>query len=168
MAPPLAHVAGGHPQAKFLIEVLPVGVPLELDQSPMVVRQGRSGAAVLDGERWVSPLGDEVRSALSSELAALLSTRDVTGMAGRSDRPVVRVKVQIRRFDAWTGKQVQLLADWEVGLADTPNRWRVMGTGHFDEVAVGGYTELADADQRAVMELAGRIAKDASTLMHHR
>ena len=49
--------------APFLIDVQAVGVPPQVDQPALVLRQGASGIAVLDGERWASPLGDEIRGA---------------------------------------------------------------------------------------------------------
>lgn len=164
MLPPVTHESVAQSQATFLIDVLPVGVPAQLDQPQMVVRQGESDMAVLDGERWASPLGDEVRGALSSELAVLLKTQDVAGLPIQSDEPLVRVKVQIRRFDAWPGKQVQLVADWELSLASDPGSKRVVRTDRFDEIATGGYADLASASQHAVMSLAGRIASDVEAL----
>lgn len=168
MLPPVPHEPVAQPPATFLIDVLPVGVPAQLDQTQLVVRRGESGVSVLDGERWVSPLGDEVRGALSSELAALLHTQDVAGLPLKSDKPVVRVKVQIRRFDAWPGKQVQLVADWDLSLADDPGSARVVRTDRVEEVATGGYAELASASQHAVMDLATHIASDAKVLGHSR
>lgn len=168
MLPPATHESVAQPQASFLIDVLPVGVPAQLDQPQMVVRQGESDMAVLDGERWASPLGDEVRGALSSELAVLLNTQDVAGLPIQSEEPLVRVKVQIRRFDAWPGKQVQLVVDWELSLASDPGSKRLVRTERFDEVATGSYAELASASQHVVMSLAGHIASDVKTLASSR
>ncbi|WP_445144997.1 PqiC family protein [Dyella sp. Tek66A03] len=159
----MEHDAALQPRASFLVNVLPVGIPNGLDQSQMVVRQGDSGVAVLETERWVSPLGDEVRGALSSHLAMLLNTRDVAGLSMKSDKPVVMVKVQVRRFDAWPGQRVQLTADWELVLSEDSGHTLVTGTGRFDEGAPGGYPELIRAYQQAVRALAMRIATDAQS-----
>lgn len=168
MLPPVTHEPIAQPPATFLIDVLPVGTPAQLDQSQLVVRQGQSGMAVLDGERWASPLGDEVRGALSSELATLLNTQDVGGLPIQSDKPVVRVKVQIRRFDVWPGQRVQIAADWELAIANGPGNARVVRMGRLDEPASGGYQNATLACQHAVMDLAARIASDASMLAHSR
>jgi len=161
MLPPIAHDAAAQAPAAFVIDVLPVEIPAQLDQPQLVVRQGQSGMAVLDGERWASPFGDELRGALSSELVALLNTQDVAGFSVRPGKPQLRVKVQIRRFDAWPGRQVQLVADWELRIAGDTQHTRVIHSGRFDEVAPGDYADMTSAYQRAVIALAARIAADA-------
>lgn len=82
--------------APFQFELLPVGVPAQVDQPQLVVRQGGQGVAVLDGERWIAPLGDEVRGALSADLARQLHTQDVSGLPAGA-RPVLRIKVDLLR-----------------------------------------------------------------------
>jgi hypothetical protein len=154
--------------APFLIDVRPVGVPTQLDQSPLVVRQGDSGWLVLDGERWASPLGDELRGALSSELAALLDTQDINGLPVPSGKSVLSVKVQIRRFDAWPRQRVQLVADWSLGFTNQSGDQHLIRTGSFVEAASGDYPEIVRAEQRATMDLARRIASDARSLMQSR
>jgi len=67
LAPSVATSANEQP-APFLIDVLPVGLPVQLDQSSLVVRQGDSGIAVLDGERWAGLLADELRTAIAHRL----------------------------------------------------------------------------------------------------
>lgn len=168
MLPPAPHESAGQQPASLLVDVLPVDVPSQIDQSALVVRDGDSGVTVLDSERWASPLGDEIRGALSSELAVLLHTQDVAGMPTQSAKPVLKVKVQIRRFDAWPSKQVQLVADWELCLPGSSGSECVVRTDRFDEVAAGSYAELASAGQLAVKELANRIALDASVLTQRR
>jgi uncharacterized protein len=162
--PPLARETVVQPAASFLVNVLPVGIPAGLDQPQMVVREGGSGVVVLDAERWGSPLGEEVRGALASHLSTLLGTQDVAGLPTESDKPVVMVKVQVRRFDAWPGQHVQLVADWELALSDDSGRVRARGKGRFDESAIGGYPELSGACQQAVRALAERIATDARSV----
>ena len=162
LLPPPA--ADGHPAAApvpFLSDVLPVGLPEHLDQQPLVVRQGRGGTvAVLDEERWVGPLGDELRNALSVHLSERLGTQDVSGLASSAEQQVLRVKVQVRRLDAWPGNQVQLEAGWSMGFAQD-GKARLVCQGRFTEPATDGYPGLVQAQQQAVSALAARIASDA-------
>ena len=164
LRPPLAQERAAVPAAPFLINVLPVGISAELDQPQLVVRQGQSGVAVLDGERWASPLGDEVRGALSAHLASLLNTQDIGGLPQHPNDPVLLVKVQIRRIDAWPGQHVQLVADWELTFANDPRHIRMSGSGRFDQGATAGYAQLTSAYQQVVQALAARILVDARVL----
>ncbi|TDN58948.1 PqiC family protein [Paraburkholderia sp. BL10I2N1] len=159
----LAPSAGTSPQqpVDFLIDVLSVGIPSNLDQAQLVVRQGTNGVTVLDGERWASPLGDEVHGALSAELTQRLGTQNIAGLPQPSGKPVMRIKVQIRRFDAWPGQRVQLDANWSLGLAGDAANSRLVCSGHFDEPADVSYSGMVTAQQRAIAVLAARIDADA-------
>ncbi len=158
---PIEQVAAAKQPAPFLIEVLPVGIPAQLDQPQLVVRQGDSGVVVLDGERWAGPLGDEVREALSAKLTRHLATQDIAGLARPGDKQVMRIKLQVRRFDIWPGQRSQLDADWSLGLADEAGNARLTCRGQFDAASPGGYPAQVQAQQRLIAELAARIAADA-------
>lgn len=160
LAPGVQAAAAGQP-APFLIEVLPVGVPAQVDQPQLVVRQGQSGVALLDQERWAGPLPDEVRQALSAQLTRGLATQDIAGLARPGARQVMRIKVQIRRFDSWPGQRAQLDADWSLGMADEAGNARLSCRARFDADAPGGYPELVQAQQRLIAALAERIGADA-------
>ena len=158
---PSAPMASSEPAVPFLIDVLPVGIPEQLDQPQLIVRQGASGIAVLDGERWAGPLGEELRHALSSELSWRLATRDIAGLPRPDGKPVLRIKLQVRRFDAWPGQKLLLDADWSLALAGARENAGLLCHGQFEEPATGNYPELIQAGQRAVAALATRIATDA-------
>jgi hypothetical protein len=165
---PVDREADAGAPAPFLIDVLPVGVPVQVDQPQLVVREGASGVAMLDGERWAGPLADEVRAALSATLAHSLGTQDVAGLARPGDRPAIRIKVQVRRFDLWPGRQAQLDADWSLGVADEPGGARLACRAQLDAPAPGGYPEMVQAQQRLLAELAARIGADARAWAHAR
>lgn len=160
LAPPGPAAAAARP-APFLIEVLPVGIPAQVDQAQLVVHEGDGSLAILDKERWAGPLADEIRGSLSAELTRDLGTLDVAGLARPAGKPVLRIKVQVRRFDAWPGQQVELDADWSIGVADASGGARLTCQGRFGQPAAGGYQGLVQAQQRAIAALAARIAADA-------
>ena len=151
------------PQAStstVLIDVLPVGIPAQLDYAQLVVRQDATRLAVLDTERWAGPLADEVRQALSARLVQQLATQDVAGLPVPADSSVARIKVQVRRFDAWPGEKVQLAADWSLSMAGGKKDNRLHCHGAFTLPADGGYNELVKAQQQSLEMLANRIAAD--------
>ncbi|PWC14392.1 hypothetical protein B4923_05730 [Brenneria roseae subsp. americana] len=144
--------------APFFIAVLPVGVPTQLDMPQMVVRQGKNDALVLENERWLSPLGDEIQTSLSTELVKRLDTQDVSGLARTEAIPVIKILVQVRRFDTWPGQFVKFEADWSLSLVNGEKRKRLVCSSQFTENAPGGYTDMFLAQQQVIARLATRIA----------
>jgi uncharacterized lipoprotein YmbA len=146
------------PAAPFAIDVLAVGVPPQVDQPALVLRQGASGIAVLDGERWASPLGDEIRAALSADLSARLGTHDVHGLPRPKDAKVVRVQMDVRRFDSEVGGEATVEATWSLrGPADAA----VTCATRVSEPAGASYDSLVEAHQRALGKVADGIAAAA-------
>ena len=161
LLPPAETSASAQPPAPFLIELLPVGVPVQIDQPQLVIRQGGSGVAVLDGERWAGPLAEEIRTALSARLSHDLGTRDVAGLARAGDRQLVRIKLQLRRFELIPGQGVRLAADWSLGVADEAGNARLSCGASFATPVQGGYPALVEAQQALIARLAERIGADA-------
>jgi uncharacterized lipoprotein YmbA len=143
-------------QEPLLIEVLPVGVPEMLDRAQMVVRQGDAGVTVLDGQRWASPLSDELRAALSSELASQWGASDVAGLPRQAGAPLWRIKLEVRRVDAWPGRQLQLDSDWSASLTSDTAR-RITCSSRISLQAPADYPGLAATHQAAVRQLAQQI-----------
>ncbi|WP_434461802.1 membrane integrity-associated transporter subunit PqiC [Serratia plymuthica] len=143
--------------APFLIAVLPVGIPPQIDLPQLVVRQGQSGALVLENERWLSPLGDEIRTALSAELVQRLGTQDIAGLAKAGETPTVRIQLEIRRFDAWPGRAVELDAGWSLNVQGR----RLVCRSRLTQAVQPGYTAMLQGQQQVIGNLAGRIAATA-------
>jgi uncharacterized lipoprotein YmbA len=140
--------------APFMIDVQAVGVPPQVDQPALVLRQGASGIAVLDGERWASPLGDEIRGALAADLSARLGTHDVHGLPRAKDSKVVRVQFDVRRFDSEVGGSATLEASWSVRGGDAASTC----ASRVSEPAGGSYDSLVEAHQRALAKAADQVA----------
>lgn len=149
------------PSSPFVIEVQPVGVPESLDQPQIVIRKSGSGVAVLEHERWSAPLSEELRAALSSQLSRQLGTQDVAGLSLAAGQPVLRIKVQVRRFDAWPGERVNLEADWSI-VQSNDTKLRLSCRTALAEQAPGGYDGMVSAQQRMLSQLSQAIATMAS------
>jgi uncharacterized protein len=161
MTPAAATGAPTKPAVAFRLDVLPVGMPAQIDRQTLVVRQGENGIAILDSERWTAPFGDEFRDALSDGLTRNLGTQDVAGLPRAADGRILRVKVQVRRLDAWLGQRVQLEADWTLRFAGESPGSLLTCHAQFDIAAPGSYPELVGAQQRAIALLAVEIAANA-------
>jgi uncharacterized protein len=152
----------GAPAAAFQFELLPVGIPAQVDVPQLVIRQGGQSVALLDGERWIAPLGDEVRSALSVDLSHRLNAQDIGNGLPVDGKPVVRIKIDLRRFESSPGQYALIDATWSV----RPLKGDAVLTcsSHISENAGAGYDGLVAAHQQALSELAGRIAAVAPAL----
>lgn len=146
----------------MLIEVLPVGIPAQLDQQPLVLRRGAGGVAVAEGDRWAGPLSEEFRTALSAGLSRRLGARDVAGLPGASSQPVLRIKVQVRRLDGWLGQRALLDADWTLSRSGDPDR--LTCSTRLEQPAAGDMAALVQAQQQLVAGLAEAIARNARRL----
>jgi len=144
-------------------ELLPVGVPAQVDQPQLVVREGGQGVALLGGERWIAPLGDEVRSALSADLARELRSADVSGLPGNG-KPLLRIKLDLRRFDSAPGSYALIEAAWSVRLLDGERPAALACTSRVSETVGPGYAALVQGHQRALARLAEQIAGVARAL----
>jgi uncharacterized lipoprotein YmbA len=144
-------------------ELLPVGVPAQVDQPQLVVREGGQGVALLGSERWIAPLGDEVRSALSADLARALHSADVSGLPG-NDQPLLRIKLDLRRFDSAPGSYALIEAAWSVRLLHGAQPSTLACTSRVSEAVGPGYPALVQGHQRAIARLATQIAGVARAL----
>lgn len=156
---PVAHPAASQ---NFVIEMMPVGVPAQLDTQQVVIRQSDSSIAVLDDDRWLSPLGDELQTALSSRITQQFSTVDIAGLAPDNGKPAVRILVQIRRFDSWPGNAVSLDADWSLSTLNAQTRSRLVCKSHLSQTLSGEGAPLFSAWQQVVDRLANQIGQTAS------
>ena len=130
-------------------ELLPVACWPQVDQPQLVVRQGQQGVALLEGERWIAPLANEVRDALSADLARALDSRDISGLAG-IDKPSVRIKLDLRRFDSQLGRNALVEGAWSVRLVHGARAASISCTSRVSESVGAGYPALVQGHQRAI------------------
>ncbi|RBL86850.1 hypothetical protein DDE05_07690 [Streptomyces cavourensis] len=151
--------------APFLIDVQSVNVVAQADQPQLMVRTGDGSVSALYSERWTSPLGDEIRGALSDALKHDLGALDVQVVKPGPVAPVWRVQTDVQRFDLVADRMAQLDATWRVrpvNLKGTGLLCRSVVTVNVSDAAAGAPTSgvpgLVAAQQRAVVALAGAMA----------
>ncbi len=118
-----------------------VAVPPQVDTPQWVVQRADGSLAVLEHDRWVSSLTDEIRTALEDGLRA-------------TPAAPARVAVDVRRFDAKLGRESRLEATWTLTL---PDGRRLRCEAVLLEAAAGGLEVLAAAHRAVVAALARRI-----------
>lgn len=143
----------------FAFDLDSVSVPLQVDQPQLVVRQAGAGIALVETERWIAPLGDEIRDAIASDLVASHSGENLGGLP-QGDRKLVKIRVDVRRFDSEPGVQASINAAWSLrrGPGDTA---ALSCSSRINEPVGAGYNALVQGHQRALAQLAAAIAKPA-------
>lgn len=132
-------------------ELLPVSVPAQVDQPQWVVRSGDDSVQVLEHDRWVAPLADEIRAAIALRIATAASQVQAAGTAGW------RIQLELQRFDAVLGRFSRIEASWSVqriDAADAAQRCRASVM----QPALPGVPAMASAHRAAVAQLGDRIA----------
>lgn len=148
--------------SKFAFDLESVSVPLQVDQPQLVVRQAGAGIALVETERWIAPLGDEIRDALAADLVASHSGENLGGLP-QGDRKLVKIRVDLRRFDSEPGRQASITAAWS--LRRMPGDAAALScSSRISEPVGAGYNALVQGHQRALAKLAAAIAKPAATL----
>lgn len=170
---PVAAPAGpGAAPARLAIEVAPVAMPERFARPQLVVRQkGAADSAqvdILEQHRWASSFEDELRDALASGIAGRLAAVDASRSPAPRGHPVVRIAVQMNRFDAAQGASVDASFAWTLRRADNEavsscrlSLSEAVGTG-IEAVAAGARrvsSRLGEAIARSVEALqSGRTA----------
>lgn len=145
--------------APLLIEVLPVSVPMQVDVQEFVIRQGAGQLALVESRKWIAPLGEEMRDALSAALTQQLGARDMHRLPrAATEAPVRRIKVDVRRFDSFLGHQAVLEASWSLSGVTSGAAALTCDSRIVEAVQGNGYEALVQAHQRALGVLASRIA----------
>ncbi|MDA3913530.1 PqiC family protein [Oleiagrimonas sp.] len=147
----------------YRFALLPVTIPAAIDQPQLVIRQSDDRMAVLDGERWIAPVDDQIRSAVSDQLQRRLDTADVYGLPNTGAMPVYRIKLDVQRFESVPGQYASIAAGWSVR---SPGGTRVLAcTSRIREpVDTTGYGALVRGHQRALQVLADHIATTVQQL----
>ena len=133
-------------------DVLPVAIPAQIDQPQWVVRKPDGSLAVLEQERWIAPLGDEIHSAVVERLTQSFGPpRAPTSVA---DGPRWRIRIDVQRFDLMPSRDARLAADWSLrgGAAAISCHLNVP-----NPVTGLAYVDLARAQQQAILQLADAV-----------
>jgi len=148
------------PAGSLAWEVLPVAVPAGVDQPQWVVRTVDGSLAVLEQERWIAPLGEEIRAAVADRLTQVVGAPAVS----TEPRKRWRIRIDVQRFDSAPGREARLEATWTLSSdADAAAALRCHGE-FVQTLAASGYLALAKGHQQAVATLADAIGSGLKAL----
>jgi uncharacterized lipoprotein YmbA len=142
------------PAAQMAWEVLPVAIPAQVDQPQWVVRMADGSLALLEQERWIAPLGEEFRAAVSERLTRLLGAPSLVAEPGKR----WRIRIDVQRLDSGPGRETRLEATWTV-LSDANAGPALRCRGLYVEAigSVGDYPAIAKGHQQGVARLADEV-----------
>lgn len=151
VAPPErgGNVVRAVPAPRVRIEVLPVSVPVQVDLPQMVVRLADDSVMVLEHERWIAPLGDEIRQAIALRVGQVVA--DVTPASAAGEGPW-RIDVDVQRFDAMLHRAAATQLQWSV---QGPAGGTTLRCQASYEQPVGVGVEALTAGYRALFERLG-------------
>ena len=132
-----------------------VAIPAQVNRPQWVVRGDGESLAVLENERWIAPLADELRAAVGERLSARLGSQN--GLAPTAGRTGWQVRIAVQRLDAAPGRYARLDAGWTLGAADAAAPALVCRSV-IEQPVAGGYPALADGHRRNVAQLGDTIA----------
>lgn len=160
--------------APFQIEVLPVDIPAQVATQQLVVRTGSGEMVPVDTRRWIAPLDEEIRGALSADLTQRLGAPDVYGLPGSAAAadasgavPVYRINLKVQRFESALGAYARIDALWAVRRNGGGGAVLTCASSESQPVQPG-YEAMAQGHQQAVAALAQRIAEGVSAMQQGR
>lgn len=148
-------------KADLQLQLMPVRIPLQVDQPGLVVRESDGRLIILENALWASPPADEFHDALAFELESRLGTRNLAGLPGHPDRPLLTVRTDVRRFDSLPGSHAALDVVWNIEVSKGQQRQARTCASLISEPATAELDSLVLAHQRAISKLAEEIAQTA-------
>jgi len=142
--------------APLVVELGPVTVPAAVDQPQWVLRAADDSLRVMEDERWIAPLRDELRAAVMARLAERFNAVDARTRPGPASG--WRLRIEVQRFESVVGREAWLEAAWSATSVAAPVR--TLGcTSRLHEAAAGDVPAIAAAHRRAVQRLADQIGE---------
>jgi uncharacterized lipoprotein YmbA len=137
------------PAPRVRIDVMPISVPVQVDLPQMVVRLADDSVMVLEHERWIAPLGDEIRQAVGLRVGQAVA--DVMPASAAGEGPW-RIGVDVQRFDAMLHRAAGAQLQWS--LQGAPGQPTLRCQASYEQPVGIGVDALA-AGFRALFERLG-------------
>ena len=141
-------------RAPIAIVLEPIRLLASVDQPQWLVRLPDDSVALLEQERWASPLRDEFRQALLEVLVVRHAAVDARTLP--SGRGALRVGVDLRRFESVPSREARIEGSWTI-VASGPTAPVLHCEIVIREAAAGGPPTVAAAHRRALARLADAI-----------
>jgi uncharacterized lipoprotein YmbA len=151
-----------------IIAVGPLRIPDYLDRPQIVTRSGKNKLKLAEFERWAGSLDQDISRVLVENISGLLPEGSPYVMRWYPSKqidiaPLLRVEVNIIRFDGVLGKSVMIRALWTI--FDKDGKMLLQKESAIGEnVDGGGYDSLVKAMSNALGVLSRDIANAITSL----
>jgi len=159
-----ASAAAARPRKAIVLE--PIRWPAQVDQPQWFVRLPDDTVAVLEQDRWTSPLQDELRQALLERLGTRWEAGTARALPGAG--PPLRIALDVRRFDSVVGSEARIDGSWSISAGEGSNSRNSQCEWGWREPASGGTEALAAAHRRIVARLGEAIGASLDNLAQGR
>ncbi len=102
-------------EARLLVEILPVAVPERLARSNLVINDDQGRITVMESERWLAPITDDLRQVVADSLWQTVRATDTYAAPAPTHAvalPQFRLAVRLDRFDAIPGRTATVAGSW--------------------------------------------------------
>ena len=157
--------ANAEKKADFQLQLMPVRIPVQIDQPSLVIRENDGRLTIMENVLWASPPADEFHDALAFALENHLGVRNLSGLPGNPDEPVLSVRTDVRRFDSIPGSHIALDVVWNLELSHAAGQHRSLTCASvMTEPTDLKVDNLILAHQQAISRLADEISGVAQQL----
>jgi len=142
-----------------------ITVPDAINRPQLVVQKSATESQILDEQRWISPLDEQIRQAVQANLQAQLP------QAWLSQRPQVHVElpryfvhVEVEQLQISSGQEVAIEMTWVISDANRkPLRRKQLRRSI--ALSNGDYASIAPAISKVLMTLSENIANDIKDIV---
>jgi len=144
-------------ETTLAIDVRVIHTPPQLNRSELMVRTGATEVALLENERFASPVNDEIQDAVRLALQRRLDRMSGLGPAFTK----LMLDIDVQHFEAELGRYVLLEASWSANLSATGHRTNgaraTNCTFRANEKIQTGYAGMVEGYQREIAAFADTI-----------
>jgi uncharacterized protein len=142
-----------------IIAVQTVRLPEYLNQKGIVTRTEANELDVAANSQWAGALDDNITKVIVADLSRLLGTTGIVAYPVSAALPVDRVvQIDISRFEAESGGNVRLSAQWIIFGDGGRSYVQIDGGSYSASASDGDYRSIAAAMSRALSDLSRDIA----------
>lgn len=142
-----------------IVAVQTARLPEYLNQKGIVTRTEANELNVAANSQWAGTLDDNITKVIVADLSKLLETTRIVAYPVSAALPVDRVvQIDISRFEAESGGNVQLSAQWIIFGDGGRSYVQIEGGSYMASAKDGDYRSIAAAMSRALGDLSHDIA----------